>query len=173
MRSSLIVLAEVPLRTSDAMTALMYLGLDPAENDDAIAVRALVPCGSDGDLLTSLLDAGDLAELRAAGAAVLAERAEGRRVPEPAPGADDRPRHGAVLDSVVSAFRRVGCAVEGTPCGREPLAAVRSLLEDCSSQAVVVFSDPERVDASFAEDWAHRVEDHLSATVIHLSPAAL
>lgn len=161
MRSSLIVLAEARLGTADAMTALAYLGLDPADADEPIGVRALVPCGTDGPLLTSLVTAQDIADLAAGDP-------DGR--PEDAP--PDPAEREAVMDSVVSAFQRVGCAVEATPCGGEPVASVRALLEDCSSQAVVVFSHPREDAPASAEDWAHRVEDHLSATVIHLTPAA-
>ena len=47
----------------------------------------------------------------------------------------------AVLATVIDAFERVGCRAEGSLSEDDPLPAVRRLLDDCESQAVVVFSD--------------------------------
>ena len=172
MSTSFIVLSEVPVSTSDAMTALRYLGLDPAEQEeadaaspDAPAVRVLVPRDAHRSLVAEVIDALGLIDLRGAWEAV-AVRARHER-------AEHAARHAQeALEATTASFRKVGCTVEGTLCDGDPLEAVQGLLDDCSSQAVVVFSDPQLFEETFAQDWAHRVEDHLHATVLHLYPGS-
>ncbi len=174
MSSSFIVLSEVPIDASDAMTALGYLGLGP-EDDDTSAedaavtphrVRVVIPRDTERSLVAEVIDALGMADLRGAWEAIV-ERARRERTADTARADAD-----AVLATVVDAFERVGCRAEGSLSEDDPLPAVRRLLDDCESQAVVVFSDPQLLEETFAQDWAHKVEDELHATVLHLYPGS-
>lgn len=166
MPHSVIVLSEVLLEPSDAQTALGYLGIEPTDRDDPIHVRAVVPADTERSLIAEVIDALGLADLQGAWDAI-AERARGDRTPDSAH-ADAQ----GVLASVTSAFRNVGCEVEGTISPDDPVPTVRGLLDDCETQTVVVFSDPQLLEETFAQDWAHKVEDALDATVLHLYPGS-
>lgn len=166
MPFSFIVLSEVPLRAADAMRALEYLGLGP-EAESAPRVRAVVPADIEHSVVAEVIDSLGLLDLRAAYDAI-AERVRGERTADAA-------RHDAsdVLASVEGAFRAAGCEVSGTVVDEDPIPALRASLEEgCDSGAVVVFSDPQLLEETFAQDWAHKVEDHLEVTVLHLYPGS-
>lgn len=168
--SSFIVLSEVPIETQDAMRALEYLGLgpdaDPEGADGTPRVQAVVPADMSRSLLVEVIDDLGAADLQGAWEA-LVSRLRGERTEESV----HRDAQ-AVLSAVTDAFSRIGCEVSGTVSGQDPLSAVRGFLEDCHSQAVVVFSDPQLIEETFAQDWAHKVEDDLGATVLHLYPGS-
>lgn len=168
--SSFIVLSEVPIETQDAMRALEYLGLgpdaDPDGTDATPRVQAVVPADTTRSLLVEVIDDLGAADLQGAWEA-LVQRLRGERTPDTVQRSAK-----AVLAAVTDAFGRVGCEVSGTVTPGDPLASVRELLEHCHSQAVVVFSDPQLLEETFAQDWAHKVEDHLGATVLHLYPGS-
>ena len=168
--SSFIVLSEVPIEAQDAMRALEYLGLgpdaDPEGADANPLVRAVVPADTSRSLLVEVIDYLGAADLQNAWES-LVERLRRERTPE-----SSRREAKSVLAAVTAAFRRVGCEITGTVSPDDPLSTVRDLLEGCHSQAVVVFSDPQLLEETFAQDWAHKVEDHLGATVLHLYPGS-
>ena len=190
MHSSFIVLSEVPLENADAMRALEYLGLSPdaeADADESLAagpgdkqqdsrvgatapavgprVDVVVPADTERSVIAEVIDSLGLLDLQAAWAAI-AERAQGERTPRRA--ADEA--H-AVLTSVTRAFESVGCIVDGAVVEDNPIPSIRTRLQQgCSLGAVVVYSDPQLLEETFAQDWAHRVEDHLSVAVLHLYP---
>lgn len=172
MSSSFIVLSEVPIDTSDAMTALGYLGFGPEDESpeeapaQPLRVRVVVPRDTERSLVAEVIDALGMADLRSAWEAI-AERARRERTDVTAH-ADAQ----AVLATVIDAFERVGCRAEGSLTEDDPLPAVQQLLDDCQTQAVVVFSDPQLLEETFAQDWAHKVEDELHATVLHLYPGS-
>ncbi|GAB2550239.1 hypothetical protein [Brachybacterium huguangmaarense] len=174
MTTSFIVLSEVPIGTADAATALTYLGLAPAEVDEGeapvpaedILVRVVVPRDTERSLVAEIVDSLGVADLAAAWSA-LTERLGGERT-------DARATVDAegVLAAVTDAFRREGCTVEGMLSEDDPLPVLRELLETVESPAVVVYSDPQLLEETFALDWAHKVEDSLQATVLHLYPGS-
>lgn len=162
MPETFIVLSEVPLTPGDAGRALEYLGLDPATGEDTPAVHAVVPADTERSLVAEVIDDLGLADLRGAFEAIRSRRS---RTEETARAEADE-----VLSSVARSFTCVGCEVQGAVTQEDPLPAVRSLLEGCTTQTVVVFSDPQLLEEAFAQDWAHRVEDELGATVLHMYP---
>lgn len=166
MPTSFIVLSEVPLETSDARTALEYLAIDPAAEDEQVIVHAVVPADTQRSLIAQVIDSLGIGDLAGAWDAVT-ERARRRN----ADSARTMEASG-VLATVEDAFTAVGCEVSGSVAEDDPLPAVRELLEDASTQTVVVYSDPQLLEETFAQDWAHRVEDRLDATVLHLYPGS-
>ncbi len=155
------------------MRALDYLGLGPScatEDDSSPAaplVRAVVPADTERSLIAEVIDSLGLVDLEGAWNAIV-ERVRHERTEEKAREAAD-----AVLASVVHAFESAGCTVEGSVSEDDPIPAIRALLDEGStSQTVVVFSDPQLLEETFAQDWAHRVEDHLDVTVLHLYPGS-
>lgn len=166
MPHSVIVLSEVALAPTDALTALEYLGLDPADREEPIHVRAVVPADTERSLIAEVIDKLGMADLQGVWDAV-SQRARARRSEHSA----TLDAHG-VLASVQDVFTRVGCEVEGTISPDDPIDTIRGLLDDCETQTVVVYSDPQLLEETFAQDWAHRVEDALDATVLHLYPGS-
>lgn len=190
MHSSFIVLSEVPLENADAMRALEYLGLSPdaeADADESIAagpgdtqqdsrvgaaapaagprVDVVVPADTERSVIAEVIDSLGLLDLQAAWDAI-AERAQGERTRRRAANEAQ-----AVLASVTRAFESVGCIVDGSVVEDDPIPSIRERLQQgCSLGAVVVYSDPQLLEETFAQDWAHRVEDHLSVAVLHLYP---
>lgn len=165
--ADVVVLSEVPVSPEDARTALRYLGLE-ATGDDAEPstphVHVLVPRDSHRSVIAEVIDALGLIDVRGAWQAV-ADRSRHRRAEA------DRHAH-EVLDTVLAALRDAGCDASGTLTDDDPLDAVRAELAEGSPQAVVVFSDPQILEETFARDWAHRVEDHLHVPVLHLYPGS-
>lgn len=164
MRSSVIVLSEVAIGTADAARAMEYLGLDTAEEEEPVRVRTIVPQDTERSLIAEFIDRLAMIDLKGAWEAITDRH---RHDPEPA-----RRSATAVLAAVEDSFRRVGCEVTGELSADDPLPSIREALEDCGTQSVVVFSNPQLLEETFAQDWAHRVEDALSATVLHLYPGS-
>lgn len=166
MSSSFVVLSEVPIAPADAMRALEYLGLGPdseaAGDPAALHVDVVVPERLTRPMVVEVIDALGLLDLQGAWDAVASRNTSpSRRDAE------------TVLASVRKAFTAAGCTVDGEIAREDPLQVVGDRLESgCRSQAVVVFSDPQLLEETFAQDWAHRLEDHLSATVLHLYPGS-
>lgn len=168
MPCSFIVLTDVALSADDAQRALDYLGLSGgAEVPEVIPVRAIVPEAGARPLLAEVIDALGLLDLLAAWDAVVSAARHENTPQRAADHAQD------VLASVHNAFTAVGCDLDGEVTGMDPLPAVReALAAGCESAAVVVFSDPQLVEETFAQDWAHAVEDRLGVTVLHLYPGS-
>lgn len=176
MSSSFVVLSEVPIAPADAMRALEYLGLgpgtepdddpgsSPSEGPTVHGVSVVVPAKLTRPMVVEVIDHLGLLDLQGAWDAV-AERLH--------PGSSERTTAAEVLASVSKSFTAAGCAVDGRIAESSALEAVSELLaEGCETQTVVVFSDPQLLEETFAQDWAHRLEDHLSATVLHLYPGS-
>ncbi|MFQ6484254.1 hypothetical protein [Brachybacterium epidermidis] len=177
MSSSFVVLSEVPIAPADAMRALEYLGLGPGSEPavdapapgdvgtpGALRVNVVIPARLTRPMMVEVIDRLGLLDLQGAWDAV-AERVH--------PETSQRPTAEEVLASVSKAFTAAGCAVEGRTAAEAPLEVVSAhLAEGCETQTVVVFSDPQLLEETFAQDWAHRLEDHLSATVLHLYPGS-
>lgn len=175
MSSSFVVLSEVRIAPADAMRALEYLGLgpgsQPADDPDPtgtagdpgiLRATVVVPEKLTRPMMVEVIDRLGLLDLQGAWDSV-AERLH--------PGSSERATAPEVLASVTKAFTAAGCAVEGQIVADAPLQVVSDrLAAGCETQTVVVFSDPQLLEETFAQDWAHRLEDHLSATVLHLYP---
>ncbi|EYT48585.1 hypothetical protein M3C58_04800 [Brachybacterium muris] len=175
MSSSFVVLSEVRIAPADAMRALEYLGLgpgaQPADGPDdtgttgdpgVLRATVVVPEKLSRPMMVEVIDRLGLLDLQGAWDAV-AERLH--------PESSERATAPEVLASVTKAFTAAGCAVEGQVAADAPLQVVSDHLADgCETQTVVVFSDPQLLEETFAQDWAHHLEDHLSATVLHLYP---
>lgn len=175
MSSSFVVLSEVRIAPADAMRALEYLGLgpgtEPAEDPDpsgsageqpGLRATVVVPERLTRPMMVEVIDRLGLLDLQGAWDAVA-----GRLRPE----SSDRATAPEVLASVTKAFTAAGCTVDGQIVADAPLQVVSDQLSaGCETQTVVVFSDPQLLEETFAQDWAHRLEDHLSATVLHLYP---
>lgn len=168
MSSSFIVLTDVPLSADDAQRAVDYLGFSGGEDpQEEIRVRAVVPADGARPLLAEVIDALGLLDLLSAWEALVEAVRHDRTPEQTARKAQD------VLATVEAAFTAVGCTVQGSITGTDPLPAVREALSSgCECGAVVVFSDPQLVEETFAQDWAHAVEDQLGVAVLHLYPGS-
>ncbi|WP_058233864.1 hypothetical protein [Devriesea agamarum] len=163
MSNTFVVLSETVLEPKDAMRALHYLGHGTGEDHDDSTphVSVVVPADTGRSLIAEVIDDLGLLDFQAAWDAVI-QRLRSRPANIPAE---------TILASVTKAFRCVGCEVSGDIAAGNPLPLVRRLLEDgCETQTVVVFSEPQLLEETFQQDWAHQVEDHLQATVLHLYP---
>lgn len=177
MSSSLIVLSEVRIAPADAMRALEYLGLGPGADADPESnptgggearadhrVRVVIPERLVRPMIVEVIDRLGLLDLQGAWDSV-ADRLH--------PEDSERATAPEVLASVTKAFTAAGCTVSGGIVAEAPLREISDqLAAGCETQTVVVFSDPQLLEETFAQDWAHRLEDHLSATVLHLYPGS-